>query len=73
MQDNETRTKSRLNERIILNYIKENNLTIQEFCQRCKISKSTYYKIMNRENIRLLSFIKIASIIKLPFNKFFEE
>ncbi|MDE6189690.1 MAG: helix-turn-helix domain-containing protein, partial [Clostridia bacterium] len=66
MQDNETRTKSRLNERIILNYIKENNLTIQEFCQRCKISKSTYYKIMNRENIRLLSFIKIASIIKLP-------
>ncbi|MDE7454529.1 MAG: helix-turn-helix domain-containing protein [Clostridia bacterium] len=34
---------------VINNYRKENNLTVEQFCQKCNISKSAYYKFMNNQ------------------------
>ncbi len=41
----------------IKDYIKQNNLTIKEFCKRCEISFGTYYKFMSGTtniNIRIV-------------------
>lgn len=41
----------------IADYIKQNNLTIKEFCKRCEISSGTYYKFMSGTtdiNIRII-------------------
>lgn len=45
---------------LIANYIKQNKLTIKEFCKRCKISQETYYRIMNGcTNIRSSTLYRI--------------
>lgn len=45
---------------LITNYIKQNNLTIKEFCKQCQISQNTYYRIMNGETrIRIITMYKI--------------
>lgn len=31
---------------LIKNYITTNNLTVKEFCEKCKISQNTYYRIV---------------------------
>lgn len=45
---------------LITNYIKQNGLTIKEFCKLCNISQNSYYRIMNgKTNIRILTFYRI--------------
>lgn len=46
---------------IITNYRKENNLTIKQFCRKCKISAAVYYKIMhNQLNVRASAVVRVA-------------
>lgn len=49
-----------MNVEMILEYIKSNNLTNKEFCKQCRISTSTFYRIMNNKNFNLVSLFKIA-------------
>ena len=62
----------KLNTQIIIEYIENNNLTKKEFCQQCKISISTFYKIINGKNFNLISLFKIAKIIEVPIHMFFK-
>ena len=52
---------------LIDNYRKENNLTVAQFCKKCKISKNTYYNLMKSQvnDMRLETLRKIAEITKL--------
>ncbi|MBD5100703.1 MAG: helix-turn-helix transcriptional regulator [Clostridiales bacterium] len=60
------------NSQLIIAYIENNNLTKKEFCQQCKISISTFYKIINGKNINLISLFKIAKIMNVPVHMFFK-
>lgn len=49
---------------LITNYIKQNNLTIKEFCEKCQISQHTYYRIMKGNthiNIRIMYRILVQT------------
>lgn len=50
---------------LIKNFIKENGLTIAKFCELCKISPSTLYRIFNGKNFILVALFKIACIMKV--------
>lgn len=52
--------EKRINVKLILDYIKENNLTRKEFCEQCDINLSTFYRIINNKNNKLIPMIKIA-------------
>lgn len=54
--------KIALKTELITDYIKRNNLTIKEFCKRCKISTNTYYRIMSGETrIRIIAIYNILT------------
>lgn len=58
----------------IQNYIKENNLTKQQFCKQCNISPSVLNKILkDQHNIHILALFKIAKVINIQVFEFFEE
>lgn len=40
---------------VIDKYRKENNLTVEQFCKKCNISKNAYYKFMKSQ----LTMVKI--------------
>ena len=61
-----------INAKIIELYIKENNLSIAEFCKLCKISPSTYKRIKDNKDFRLNALFKIAKIMNLKPYQFFE-
>ncbi|MDE6585193.1 MAG: helix-turn-helix domain-containing protein [Clostridia bacterium] len=63
---------NKLNTKLILDYIKNNNLTKKEFCRKCKISTSTLYKIINEKDFQLIALFKIAKIMNLKPYRFFE-
>lgn len=47
---------------LITDYIKQNHLTIKEFCKKCKMSPNTYYRIMKGAtniNIRIIYNIAV--------------
>lgn len=54
---------------VIKKYIKENRLTITEFCELCEISRVTYYNIMKGKDMRFASISKIVEIVGLSFLK----
>ena len=41
------RKKVNINLKIIKDYMEENNLSVEAFCELCKISRSEYKRIMN--------------------------
>lgn len=55
-----------LNLKLILDFIQSNNLTKKDFCKQCNIDFSTFYKIINGKNYKLLSLFKIANKIQVP-------
>lgn len=56
--------KSVVNVEIIENSMKENNLTIEEFCRKCKINVTDLEKIMtNDHSLELDVILKIAKAI----------
>ena len=62
----------KLNTKLIFDYIKNNNLTKTKFCRQCKISTSTFYKIISGKDFRLIALIKMAKIMNLKLSQFFE-
>ena len=51
---------------IIENYMKEHNLSKTKFCKICKISPSTFNKIMaNDRNFGLIALFKIARVMEI--------
>ena len=60
-----------LNIKLIIEYIEKNSLTRKEFCQQCKISISTFYRIINGKDFRLDALFKIAKIMNLKLYQFF--
>jgi len=64
--------KITLNTQPIFNYIKNNNLTIKDFCEKCKINVSTFYRIINGKNCELVSLFKITKKIKVSIHMLFK-
>lgn len=62
-----------VNAQLILNYIKDNNLTKKEFCKRCKVKASTFYNIINCKNFNMTNLIKIAKTMNVPLYMFFVQ
>lgn len=50
---------------VIMQYIKEHNLTKKEFCKLCNIGKSTLYRVLKGEN-GYDPLFKIAFATKIP-------
>ena len=73
MENNKKSNAGRLDEQIIINFIKDNNLTVKEFCRRCGISQSTYYKIIKGRNFNLLALFRIAKYMNLRVHRFFKD
>jgi predicted transcriptional regulator len=66
--------KNTIKTEIFENYIKENNLSKTKFCKLCKISLSTFKKIMAHEdNFRIIALFKIAKVIKIQVYQMFED
>lgn len=61
-----------VNVSIISNYISQNHLTIRKFCEECKISVSTYYKIMQGKDVKLIYLFRIAKYMNLDIWQLFE-
>lgn len=54
---------NKLNINLITNYIKNNNLTIKQFCTMCNISLYTYKTLIKCQNIKISKLVKIVKII----------
>ncbi len=50
----------KLNISLIKNHINSNGLSIVEFCKLCRISTSTFYRIMQGKDFNTMSIFKIA-------------
>ncbi len=61
-----------VNFNIITKYIEKNGLTVKEFCGKCKISTSTFYKIKSGKDFQLLALFKIANVIDIQVYRFFD-
>lgn len=62
---------SQINFCLIMSYIKNNKLTIKDFCNHCRISRNVYYKIKNNKNVLFISIFKIAKELKISASKLF--
>lgn len=63
---------NQINKSLISDYIKKNNLTISEFCQKCNISQSTFHNIMNNSldfNVDVL--LKLARLLNIEIYQLF--
>ena len=59
---------------LIENYLKENNLSKTKFCKICKISYSTYKKIMSSDNnFGVIALFRIAKILNIEVYKMFNN
>lgn len=45
---------------VIYQFIQDNNLTKKQFCEKCKISQSTFYRMLSGNNFRISAIFKIA-------------
>lgn len=52
-----------VNTTIIENYIKANELSKTKFCKLCKISASTFNRIMTNQDFNMIYLFRIAKII----------
>lgn len=55
--------KNGVNVKLIQNYIKENNLSQKEFCEKCGIDVGTLKKMMSGTNSRLTSLLKVRAVM----------
>ena len=56
------------NKKLILNYLKENDLNEQTFCKLCNVPSDTVTKIINNDsNVKLLDIVRIVKFLKVPF------
>ena len=62
------------NKELILNYLKEHNITEQIFCKICKIPDDTITKIVNNNlDIDVLDIARIVKFLNIPFFKIFKS
>lgn len=64
---------TKINAELITNYLKQNNLSKTEFCKRCKISLSTFYRLFTKQDVKLLSLFKLCREMNLPIKDLFLE
>ena len=58
---------------LIKSFIKDNNLTIAQFCKLCKISQSTLYKIFNGKDFIIVVLFKIARVMHVQVWQLIKE
>lgn len=58
---------------IIEEYKLKNGLTVNEFCELCKISESVYYRIMRGGDVKLNSLFKITKKMGIPIHLIFKR
>lgn len=56
---------------LINNYLKENKLSKSKFCEPCKIYPSTLKRILNNENVSLISVFKVSKVLKVKIHQMF--
>ena len=55
---------------VILEFTEKNNLSPTAFCKFCKISKSSYNKIMNNDlRVKIKTVLKIMVAMKIRLNQ----
>lgn len=55
---------------VILEFMEKNNLSPTAFCRLCKISKSSYDKIMNNDlRVKIRTVLKIMVAMKIRLNQ----
>lgn len=57
-----------INTDLIKRYIRDNNLTIKEFCKKCDITYSSYLRIMKGVLKKFKPFYNIAIAINVSLN-----
>lgn len=58
--------KVRIRKDFFEKYMRDNNLTLTEFCKLCKISMYTYKKIINGTgNYSVYSLLKLARVVDM--------
>lgn len=66
--------KNLVNTKIIKDYLKENKLTKEKFCKKCKICPETLNRILdNKSNVSLVSLFKIAVQMNVNFQELFAK
>lgn len=64
---------TRVKAEVIEKYRKDNKLTVEKFCNKCSISKQTYYRLMRGNlNINALTLIKIYNATGLLCSEILE-
>ncbi len=58
---------------IIENYIKENLMSKASFARKCGISKSTLYKVLRNEGVKLITIFKIGDYMKIKITDWFDD
>lgn len=57
----------------ILKYIKDNKLTKEEFCNKCKIDLSTLKEILKGEKVEFSIFYRLAQTMKIDICFMYNE
>ena len=62
-----------IKENLILKYMKDNNLSKTAFCKNCKISYSTFRKLMygNADNCNIVAVFRMARYMNIQPYKLF--
>lgn len=60
--------KKGLNVKLIQNYIKKNNLSQKEFCEKCGIDVGTLKRMMCGANARLTSLLKVRAVMDVTLD-----
>lgn len=58
---------------LILEFLKEHNMSKTKFCKECKIGYQTLTKLLNNDlTVGVKSLFRICYFMKIPPHKFFE-
>jgi len=63
--------KSTFDTRFLEEFLKTENLSMREFCKRCKIGHSTLKKICNGEDYKYVSLYKVARAVGVQMYELF--
>lgn len=57
--------ETKINTKLIENYMYDNNLSKKEFCKLCELSQAILRKILrNQKNYRITALFKVAKLLK---------
>lgn len=69
----EIEMENKIKTKILENFMKDNQLSKTQFCKLCKISPSTFQKIMtNNFHFKISALFKIAKVINIQVFQMFE-